>query len=87
MAQYISSGHRGGFWCTEISVMQDQRESCTVVVRWRLSRATSVTSPCLFILMHQSTVACMFHVLKNLLAVLMCFVWVWRWGCYFCESQ
>jgi len=74
MAQYISGGHRGGFWCIESSVMQDQRGSVTAGVRWQLSHATSVTSPYLFILMHQSKVACMFHVLKNLLTVLVCFI-------------
>jgi len=74
MAQYISGGHRGGFWCIEISAMQDQRDSVTRDVRWQLSHAASVTSPYLFMLMHQSTVACMFHVLKNLLTVLVCYI-------------
>jgi hypothetical protein len=74
MAQYISGGHGGGFWCIEICVVQDQRESFTLVVQRQLLRATSVTSPYLFILMHQSTVTCMFHVLKNLLTILVCFI-------------
>ena len=87
MAQYISGGHGGGFWCIEISVMQDQRGSVTAVIWRQLSCAASVTSPYLFILMHQSTVACTLHVLKNSLTVLMCIIRVSQWGSYFCEPR